>query len=437
MKESKDDTSLLTGIEAASLSSSTQDTGNPIDPDSNGISKAGSRPANQRLGASVLLMIAILLTAATLRSPLTGVGSLIGEIQGTTGLSHTAAGMLTTLPLIAFAIFALAAPKLAWRFGMERILFYCMLIMTAGILVRYLPSIPALFVGTALIGSAIAVCNVLVPGLIKRDFPNRIGLMTSLYTSSMNGWAAIASGISIPLSRSAGWRGALVYWVILSAVTALAWIPQMRRSGDKGKSQRAGSYRKTGVVWRSAIAWQVTIFMGFQSIMFYVGISWLPEILQEQGLSPAKAGWMLSLMQVASMAGSFLMPLIATRTQSQKGLAAASSTLFLIGFGGVWLGSPALAPLFIMAIGLGCGTTFSLVILFFALRSRTADQAAELSGMAQSIGYLLAAVGPTLFGFIHDQSGNWAVPLATITGLSLLTILFGYAAGRKGYIGPE
>lgn len=435
MKGSKNDISLPLEIEAEPFSR----TGPNLNPGNNseGISKGGNQSANQRLGASALLIAAILLTAATLRSPLTGVGSLIGQIQGNTGLSHTAAGMLTTLPLVAFAVFALAAPKLAWRFGMERTMFYCMIIMTAGILLRSLPAIPALFLGTALIGSAIAICNVLVPGLIKRDFPNRIGLMTSLYTSSMNGWAAIASGISIPLSRSAGWRGALVYWGILSAVTALFWVPQLRRSIHRGKSQKAASYRKTGTVWKSAVAWQVTIFMGFQSIMFYVGISWLPEILHEQGMSPAKAGWMLSLMQIASMAGSFLMPLIASRTQSQKGLAAASSTLFLIGFGGVWLSTPALAPLFIAAIGLGCGTTFSLVILFFALRSRTADQAAELSGMAQSIGYLLAAVGPTLFGFIHDQSGNWAVPLATITGLSLLTILFGYAAGRKGYVGPE
>ncbi|GAA0137544.1 MFS transporter [Paenibacillus sp. YSY-4.3] len=429
MTKTKNDAPVLSAIEADACSSS----GPNSNYNSGATPKSGNRPAGRRIGAAALLIAAILLTAATLRSPLTGVGSLISEIQSGTGLSHTAAGMLTTLPLIAFSIFALAAPKLGWRFGMERTMFFCMIIMTAGILLRSMPNIPALFLGTALIGSGIAVCNVLLPGLIKRDFPHRIGLMTSLYTSSMNGWAAIASGISIPLSRGAGWRGALVYWVILSAITAVAWVPQLRRSNNS-KSQGASSYRKTGIVWRSPIAWQVTIFMGFQSIMFYVGISWLPEILHEQGMAPGTAGWMLSLMQIASMAGSFLMPLIASRSQSQKGLAAGSSALFLLGFGGVWVGSPALAPLFIMAIGLGCGTTFSLVILFFALRSRTADQAAELSGMAQSLGYLLAAVGPTLFGFIHDRSGNWTVPLATITSLSLLTILFGYAAGRKGYI---
>lgn len=394
--------------------------------------------SSPRSTSITLLVLAILLTSATLRAPITGVGSLIGEIQSDYGLSHTVTGMLTTLPLIAFSIFALVAPKLSRRFGMEWTLIYCMIALTAGIVIRYLPNVLALFMGTALIGSAIAVCNVLVPGLIKREFPHKIGLMTSLYTSSMNMWAAIASGISIPLSRTAlGWRGSLSCWVILTVVTTLVWLPQLRRKPIKTSAKGTDQKRKSRSVWRSSVAWQVTIFMGLQSIMFYVGITWLPEILHEKGMSPEKAGWMLSLMQIMSMAGSFIMPLIATRTQSQKVLAAASSALFLVGFGGIWLGVPSLAPLFIMSIGLGCGTTFSLVILFFALRSRSADQAAEMSGMAQSIGYLLASVGPTMFGFLHDKSGNWNTPLATMVFLSLFTIALGYAAGRKGYIDPE
>ncbi|WP_410770695.1 CynX/NimT family MFS transporter [Fontibacillus sp. BL9] len=410
-----------------------------------------------RGAAATLLIVAVLLTASTLRSPITGVGSLIGEIQSSTGLSHTMSGMLTTLPLLAFAVFALAAPKLSTRFGAERTLFYCMILMSAGILLRSLPAIPTLFGGTALIGSAIAIANVLVPSIIKRDFPLRLGLMTSLYTSLMNMWSAIASGISMPLSRtSLGWRGALACWIILSAATALVWLPLARRHSAKSKNSSAGadgqhraakpgtakadnniSAKRAGSVWRSPIAWQVTLFMGFQSIMFYVGVSWLPEILHEQGMSMDQAGWMLSLMQLASMSGAFLMPLLASRMQSQKELSAASAALFLVGFGGIWLGPPSLALLFILLIGLGSGTTFSLVIMFFALRSRTAEQSAQLSGMSQSIGYLLSAVGPTLFGFLHDQSGGWSVPLATITAMSLITIVFGYAAGRKGRIGPE
>lgn len=404
---------------------------------------ANSDTISAKKAAPMILFVAILLTAATQRAPITGLGSLIVDIQHSTGLSHTLAGMLTTLPLIAFALFALSAPRLAVRYGMELTLFSCMIALTIGIAVRSLTTIAALFIGTALIGSAIAICNVLVPSMIKKDFSHRIGLMTALYTSTMNLMSAIASGISVPLSRTAiGWRGSLACWAILSVVTALCWLPLLGKN-NKNESHTIHQNVDNSIVtiasksrslWLSPTAWLVTVFMGLQSIMFYVGISWLPEILHDRGMSLDKAGWMLSLMQILSMVGSFTMPLIAARTQSQKLLTAASSSLFLFGFGGVLLGSAPLAPLFITLIGLGCGTTFSLVILFFSFRTRTAVEAAKLSGMAQSVGYLVAAIGPTLFGFIHDQNGNWTAPLAAITCLSILTILIGYLAGRKGYV---
>ena len=418
-----------------------------------------------------LLVTAILLTAAALRSPITGVGSIISEIEATIGLSHTLSGLLTTLPLLAFAVFALTAPGLAAKLGTERTLFYCLLLMTGGILIRSLPSTLALFAGTALIGMGIAVCNVLLPGLIKHNFPLRVGLMTSLFTSSMNLWAAISSGISVPLAQSPlGWRGMLASWALLTAITAFLWLPLLlqrrtesystsaatggpaaARRADTATDGSAAAYQadtatdgsaqagttstvRTGSIWRSPVAWMVTIFMGSQSIMFYISISWLPDILHEQGMSAAQAGWMLSLMQLVSMAGSFLMPLIAVRTHNQKLLTAASSAFFLLGFGGIWLAPTSWAPLFIILIGSGSGATFSLVIVFFSLRSRTAQQANQLSGMAQSIGYFLAAVGPTLLGFIHDQSGSWNTPLVVVIGISLLTIVFGYIAGRKGYV---
>ncbi|MNZ35746.1 putative transporter YycB [compost metagenome] len=400
-----------------------------------------SMPAQK--AAPMILFIAILLTAATQRAPITGLGSLIVDIQHSTGLSHTLAGMLTTLPLMAFALFALAAPKLAIRYGMELTLFSCMIALTVGIIVRSLTTVTALFIGTAIAGSAIAICNVLVPSMIKRDYSHRIGLMTALYTSAMNLMSAIASGISVPLSRTAiGWRGSLACWVLLSVVTALCWLPLLGKNNNNvshAKQQNIDNptvkiASKPRSLWLSPTAWLVTVFMGLQSIMFYVGISWLPEILHERGMSLDKAGWMLSLMQIVGMIGSFIMPLIASRTQSQQLLTAASSSLFLFGFAGIWLGTTALAPLFITLIGLGCGTTFSLVILFFSFRTRTAVEAAMLSGMAQSVGYLVAAIGPTLFGFIHDLSGNWDTPLATITCLTIVTISIGYLAGRKGHV---
>ncbi len=424
---------------------------------------------NPTRGASVwLLVAAVLLTAAALRSPITGVGAIIGEIEAATGLSHTMSGMLTTLPLIAFAVFALAAPGLSARLGMERTLFCSMLLMTGGILVRALPSVAALFAGTALIGIAIAICNVLLPGLIKRNFPQQVGLMTSLFTTCLTFWAAISSGISVPLSQGPlGWRGALTIWAALTAIAALVWLPQLpRRTGESGgkalaaaptsrsstpaaaapiapngpialtgrQSGQGEATRPRRGLWRSRVAWLVTLFMGFQSILFYVSISWLPDILQERGMSAEQAGWMLSLMQLISMAGSFLMPLLAARSGSQKWLTAATAALCVIGFGGIWAGPVSLAAFFILLLGIGSGSTFGLAIVFFSLRSRTAEQASALSGMAQSVGYVLAAFGPTLFGYLHDLSGSWDTPLAVITGVSVLTALFGYAAGRKGYV---
>jgi MFS transporter, CP family, cyanate transporter len=418
---------------------------------------------NTTRGASVwLLVTAVLLTAAALRSPITGVGAIIGEIEASTGLSHTMSGMLTTLPLIAFAVFALAAPGLSTRLGMERTLFCSMLLMTGGILVRALPSVAALFAGTALIGIGIAVCNVLLPGLIKRDFPQQVGLMTSLFTTCLTFWAAISSGISVPLSQGPlGWRGALTIWAVLTAIGTLVWLPLLsRRTADSGgkdldatannrsssltaaepaaptgrQSGQGEANRPPRGIWRSRVAWLVTIFMGFQSILFYISISWLPDILQERGMSAEQAGWMLSLMQLISMAGSFLMPLLAARSDSQKWLTAATAALCVIGFGGIWAGPVSLAALFILLLGVGSGSTFGLAIVFFSLRSRTTEQANALSGMAQSVGYVLAAFGPTLFGYLHDLSGSWDTPLAVITGVSVLTALFGYAAGRKGFV---
>lgn len=411
-------------------------------------------PASQK-NAGILTIVAVLLTAAVLRSPLTGVGTLITEIQVDTALSHTLAGLLTTLPLIAFAIFALVSPRLSNRYGIEKTLLYSITLLGAGLIVRSLPSVQLLFTGTVFIGVGIAVANVLIPAIIKQSFPLRIGLMTALYTSSMNLWSAVSSGISLPLARAGlGWRGSLAFWVLIAAATVFVWLPLTRRSFAKGIEQPAtaggratasissapskpqGAASPPASIWRSPKAWAITLFMGFQSIMFYVGVSWLPEILHEKGMSMDRAGWMLSLMQILSTAGSFIMPFIATRTKSQSVLTALSGALFLFGYGGIWLAPGNWSILFISLLGLGCGTTFSLVILFFSLRSHSARQASQLSGMAQSLGYLLAAVGPTMFGFVHDQSGGWGVPLAIITAMSIVTILLGFIAGKKGRI-PE
>lgn len=408
-------------------------------------STLNSTQSTKTLKTTILIITAILLTATTLRSPITGVGALMSNIQGDTGLSNTFAGLLTTLPLLSFSLFSLVAPSISRKIGVEKTMLYCMLLMCVGIVLRSLPSILLLFIGTALIGITIGICNVLVPGVIKRDFPLKVGLLTGIYTSSMNLWGAISSGITPFLAHQAwGWRGSLGVWVILAASAAMLWISVVWGGKNTDDVTLVNFNTKTNVktdtnvkfqsMWKSALAWQITLFMGLQSLMFYVGIAWLPQIFYEKGISYQTSGLYLFYMQIACMLGSFSMPIIGGRFRSQTSLAIFSASFFVIGYSGILFGSPSLTLLFMIALGLGCGTSFGLVILFFSLRTRTGEQAAQISGMAQCIGYFLAAIGPFLFGFLHDLTGGWNIPLVVITAFAVVTVLFGWLAGRERYI---
>jgi len=378
-----------------------------------------------------LLVIGIIFAAANLRAPITAVGPIIGEIRREMGISNTFAGMLTTLPLLSFAVFSILAPKIARRIGMEVMLLAGFMILTVGILLRSIPSIATLFIGTALLGMAIAAGNVLIPSLIKREFSHHVGLMTGIYSVSMNIIGAIASGISIPIAVKAGfgWRGALGCWAILSAITLIIWLPQLRF-----RHHSAAPKISRGGLWRSGLAWKVTFFMGLQSMIFYVLAAWMPEILHEQGMSQLAAGWVLSLIQFATIPTSFIIPIIAARYSNQRGLVAITVSLMLIGCIGIIAGNTSFVPLFVILIGLAQGSLFSLATMFFVLRTRHVHESAELSGMAQSIGYLLAAIGPTLFGFIHDTTHSWTIALFMLIIVVLFVFLVGMGASSNKYV---
>nr|WP_209864333.1 MFS transporter [Paenibacillus shirakamiensis] len=381
------------------------------------------------------LVPGIILVATTLRAPITAVGPLTDTLRSATSLSHTLLGMLTTLPLLAFALISPLAPKLGRRLGMERTMFLALILLLFGILIRSLPSTIFLFLGTAMLGAAIAVNNVLLPSLIKREFTTQVGTMTGLYSFSMNLFAALSSGLSIPLSTTLGlgWRGALGIWAILAVLAMIAWIPQQR--GQQHKAQVAATQpASTSSLWKSPLAWTITLLMGFQSVTFYVGIAWIPEILQQRGLSASSAGWMLSLMQFVSLPGSFLIPVIAGRMKSQRSISTGVAILYIIGYTGLLLSGSSWLALWMILIGVAGGCSFSLVIILFSLRTRTTEQAAELSGMAQSFGYLLAAAGPPLFGLIHDMTGSWTAPLILLVVISCIILLCGLSAGRNRVI---
>jgi MFS transporter, CP family, cyanate transporter len=397
----------------------------------------GRADQRRRLGGrGVLLVVGIVLLAVNLRPALTGLTPLIGQIRADTGISYGVAGLLTALPLLAMGLLSPIASLLAHRFGMERLLLASMLVLAAGILLRSAGAVTALFLGTAVLGAAIAIGNVLLPGLVKREFPERVGLMTSTYSTALAVSAAIAAGASFPLAEQFGfgWRASLGSWALLALVAAVAWLPQMR-SARPANASPAGSQGVNGP-WRSALAWQVTLFMGLQSLGYYVVLTWLPEILQEEaGISVSLAGWMLALAQAVGIASIFLAPVLAGMRPSQHGVVVVAVALTGAGALGLLVAAETATALWVVLLGLGQGACFSLALTFFALRAPDSEHAAALSGMAQTVGYLLAAVGPFLFGLLRDTTHAWTVPLALLFAVAACLLLTGLGAARDAHVG--
>lgn len=382
-----------------------------------------------------LLMIGVILIAANLRAPLTSIGSLITSIRTDLGISHALAGTITTLPLLAFALLSPFAPKIAHKITMERTIFLSLVVLAIGIVLRSLFGTGALFAGTILIGVAIAFGNVLLPGFIKMNFPLKVGIMTGMYGVFMNIFAALGSGLSVPLTSigEIGWEGSLAFWVIPVFVAIAVWAPQLKKVKDSTTYSKATPKEKLSLV-RSPLAWMITIFMGLQSLVFYTLVTWLPEILQGMGYSMSAAGWMLFLMQFAIIPFTFIIPVLAERMKNQSLLGGATALLFILGITGVLIGKQSLIPISVILIGIGAGSAFSLAMMFFSMRTSNAVEASDLSGMAQSFGYLLAAAGPIVFGALHDLTDSWTMPLILLIVLAGVIFIVGIAAGRDKVI---
>ncbi|MCX4966920.1 MFS transporter [Streptomyces sp. NBC_00654] len=377
-----------------------------------------------------LLLVGILLIAANLRAPLTGVGSVLPMIEHDTGLSSTAAGLLNALPLLAFAATSPLVGRSAQRHGTERVLWIALLVLTAGIVLRSLPGVVTLFAGTVIMAAAIAYGNVLLPSLVKSTVPERrIAAVTGLYVTVMGLIAAVSSGVSVPLADHlpGGWHTALGCWAVLALLGVLAWAPQLARR--RPVTSTAPGAEQGHTLWRYPLAWQVSAFMGLQSLGFYTTIAWLPSIVHDHGASEGAAGWQLFLLQVTGLASSSTVPILARQLTDQRLLAVSGSLMCATGYLGLLL-APEMATAWSVLIGLGGGACLVLALTFQGQRAADASQAAALSGMAQSVGYLLAAVGPLLFGSVHDLAGGWTVPLGLLVALTLVQGLFGLGAGR-------
>ncbi|MGX1960742.1 CynX/NimT family MFS transporter [Serratia proteamaculans] len=389
-----------------------------------------------RLRHPLLLITGIMLVAANLRAALTSVGPLLEQIQQQLSLSATSAGLLNSLPLILFAVLSPVTPSLAKRMGIERTLGMALLLLIGGIVLRSLPQTSMLWLGTVLIGAAIAFANVVLPTLVKRDFPSRAAAMIAGYAAVMSLVAATASGLAVPLAalNNLGWRFSLLCWSLPALLALMVWLPQLRRpaasaTADTSALQPAPSRSP----WGSALGWQVALFMGLQSITFYTIIGWFSAFAASHGTSPQQAGFELFIYQVVAIAANFVMVFILPRARDQRAIALCSSLLIFTGVAGLLL-MPANSLVWLIFAGLGAGGSLVLALSFFGLRSSHHHQATQLSGMAQSVGYLLAALGPTLFGLLHDLTQGWRLPLAILLALTLLQMLFGILAGRNRVI---
>lgn len=385
---------------------------------------------------TMLWVLGILFIAANLRAPITSIGPLLGLIKSSTGMNSALAGMISTFPLIAFAAVSPLVPRITGRMGIEPTLMYSLLLLSAGIVMRSQPSVFFLIAGTALMGIGITAGNVLLPSIIKKHQPQKAGILTGAYIASMNLSSAVGFGISLPLAEQAGlgWRGSLLCWLVLSVTTIVIWLPQVFVKGLARTERQIQSAKFPVELWKSVEAWNITVYMGLQSLPFYLLSAWLGDMLGQQGIEPARSGWMLSIIQFTSLPMTFIVPILAQRFLNQSRIGIAAGGFVFAGTAGLAFGPVTLIPVWMVLIGLGTGTAISFVLLLFGLRTRNAQEAAELSGMAQSFGYLLAAAGPILFGWIYDLTNSWTIPRLLLMLISVLLLLSGAWAGRKGYL---
>ncbi|MCV4344437.1 MFS transporter [Pseudomonas capsici] len=378
-----------------------------------------------------LLLLGLVLVALNLRPALSSVAPLLNAVSESLGLSSARAGLLTTLPVLCLGLFAPLAPRLARRFGSERVVLGILLVLAAGVLLRSNFGEIGLFAGSLLAGASIGIIGVLLPGIVKRDFPRQAGAMTGVYTMALCLGAAIAAGLTVPLTQyfDDRWSVGLGFWMIPALLAALVWLPQTREL----HANHQVAYRVRGLL-RDPLAWQVTLYMGLQSSLAYIVFGWLPSVLIDRGMTPTQAGLLLSGSIIVQLISALSAPWLATRGKDQR-LAIVLVMLMTLGglFGCLY------APLeglwgWAILLGLGQGGTFSLALALIVLRSRDSHVASNLSGMAQGIGYTIASIGPLAVGVVHDVSGSWDSIGWIFAALGLGAIIAGMGAGRALYV---
>jgi MFS transporter, CP family, cyanate transporter len=399
-----------------------------------------NRPSHPRL--SLVLLAGVVLVAINLRPAAASVGPVLNRIEADTGLSSGWAGALATLPVLCFGLLAPLAPLLARRLGVHTSIAVSLIVLVGGMLLRLVPGVGFLFLGTAVAGAAIATGNVLLPVVVRRDFPHRTGTAMALYTTSLIGFAALAAGVTVPIADAfgGGWRPGLAVWVIPAAVTAVAWVPGLRRpdpgaaAGPAARSADAAHTART--LLRNPLAWEVTLFFALQSGGFYATLAWLPSIFRSHGASEAHAGLLLSLSMIVGLATALTIPGLASRHRDHRLLVIVSCSVTAAGLLGILLAPMSASYLWVALLGLGQNATFPLALMMIVMRGGSVASTEGLSTMSQSVGYGLAAFAPVAVGAIHGLTHSWTPTLVLLLALVVPQVAVGLGAGRDRQLTP-
>jgi CP family cyanate transporter-like MFS transporter len=381
-----------------------------------------------------LRVVAVAAAGFNLRTAITSLPPIFPDLGTRLHLSPAALSVLAATPVICFGVVSAFAAWLNRRFGEEPILLVALGVLTAGLLLRGAAPAVLLFPGTALAASAIAILNVLLSSMVKRRWPERAGFLIGIYLTMLSLGAILSSLISVPLYRSSGGsvRLALGLWAAPAALAMLLWLPQLRQraAGTARVSQPVVPAADRIKVYRYALTWQVTAFMGLQSLLYYAALSWLPTIFQDRGTSAVAAGNLLALMAVGNLATSLIVPVLAHRAPSQRALVVPSMIGTAAGLAGSLWAPLGQAPLWVLVLGISQGSCLGLAIFFMMARAPNPGVAASLSAFSQSVGYLVASAGPLEVGLLHTATGSWDIPVMLLLVLSAAELVVGVLAGR-------
>jgi len=375
----------------------------------------------------------MILLATNMRAPIVALGSIAPVVKDALDISEFQIGWLGAVPMLSFAVGALISPTIGKRFGLENTLIAMIGLLTVGMIIRTaIPTWSGFLTGTLLLTLAIGFANTLAAPVIKQRTPQHIPLITGLFSLTMTTAAGIVAGVVLPLSEQVGWQWALGGWTILGVFAFVIWLFLRVRLGSSNHQAIIPAALGSSDIsmWRTTFAWQIAIFMGLQSLLFYTVASFLPSIWVSKGLSAVSAGQMGSVFQFMAPVSILSLTWLVNRGRPIQALAVFAAVLNVIGILGVSYLSTDLAWLWSGMMGMGCSAIFTLSMMLFSMRTYTTNQASELSGMAQAVGYVIAFFGPLGTGWLHEMTGSWSMPLFIMLILMIVNVVIAWLVSR-------